>query len=118
MAVIILARNGRWHIFFPARLVHPPIDDNHIELVVVLQDLNLLERVPVDQDAVRVVARLDLAKLVGAHEEFGDAGSCGDDGFVGGEAEELGKVLEVACVGTMGCPGEAIVTALSIISRH
>lgn len=66
--------------------MHPSINDNNIQPVVILQDLNIRQRVAIDEDTIRVEARLDLAQFVLAHEELCDAGCGGYDGFVGGEA--------------------------------
>jgi len=46
---------------------------------------------------------------VAAHEQRGYARRGGDDGFVRGEVEELDEVLEVAGVGAVRGPGEAVV---------
>jgi hypothetical protein len=54
MLVVILASNRGRNILLPACFVYSAIDDNNVELVMILKDLNLAKRVPVDQDAVGV----------------------------------------------------------------
>lgn len=73
--------------------MHPPIDGNDVQLIVILQDGDVVQRVPINQNAVRVVPRLYLAKFVVAHQEGGDASGCGNDALVGGEPKELDKMF-------------------------
>ena len=96
--------------------MHAAVDHDDIQPGVILQDLDIGQRIAVDEDTVRVETRLDLAQFVLAHEEFGDAGCGGDDGFVWCEAEEIGEVGEVLCVCSVWCPGEAIISVLHSVN--
>ena len=79
---------------------------------MILQHINVFQRVPVHEDQIRVVANLDLAHLVGAEHQFGyPVGGC-DDGFVRREAHQRGEVGEVAGVGAVRGPGEAVVSTV------
>lgn len=90
--------------------MHAAVDHDDIQPGVILQDLDIRQRIAVNKDTVRVETPLDLAQLVLAHEGFGDTSCGGDDGFVWCEAEEVGEVGEVSGVCSVWCPGEAIVS--------
>lgn len=114
LSVPILYRHRcGWKVFLPSSLVNAAVDQDDVKLRVVLEDLNVIEGVAVDDDAVRVVAGLDLAELVLAHEQLGHTGRRGDDALVCSEAEQFLEVREVAGVGAVGGPGEAVVTGIS-----
>jgi len=115
MVSILSCHLRRRDILLPPGLVHAAVDQDDVELRMVLQDLDVGERVAVDDDAVRVVARFDLAELVLAHEQLGHAGRRGDDALVRGEAEQLLEVGEVAGVGAVGGPGEAVVPRILML---
>jgi hypothetical protein len=66
--------------------VHSSIEDDDIEFGVVLQDLNVRQRIAVDKDAVRVVSRQDFAQFFRV-EELGHARRGSDDTLMGREAE-------------------------------
>lgn len=87
--------------------MHPPIDHNHIQLIMVLQHANILQRIAIDKNTVRIIPGLDLAQLVLAHEQLRDARGGGDDALVRREAEIGVEVLEVAGVCAVRGPGEA-----------
>ena len=47
---------------------------------------------------------------MGLHKKFSDAVAGCNDCLVGGESKEIFEMAEIPGVGSMGCPGEAIVT--------
>ena len=49
---------------------------------------------------------------MGLHEKFSDAVTSCDDCLVGSESKEIFEMGEVPGVGSMGCPGEAIITKM------
>lgn len=105
MGVLVLACHGR------RRLVYPPVDHNDIQLVVVLQDRDVLQRVAVNEDAVPVEALLDLAQLLVAHEELGNACRRCDERLHGRESQQLDEVVEIARVRSVGRPCKSIVAS-------
>jgi hypothetical protein len=109
MLVVILASDRGRNILLPACYVYSAIDDNNVELVMILKNLNLVKRVPVDQDAVGVVPRGDLAELFGSHEQLGNAKGCSNDGFMGSKAEQILEVGKIAGVCAVRSPCEAII---------
>lgn len=109
MRIPILPHYRRRHILFPPRLMHSPINNHNIQLVMILQHSDILQRVPIYQYTVPVEPLLDFAQLVLAHHELGDTCCRGDERLHGREAEELDEVVEITSVGAVGGPGEAIV---------
>lgn len=109
MLIIVLASDRGRNILFSARFVYSAIDEDNIEFVMVLQNLNLLNWVPVYQDAVSIIAWCDLAELFGSHEELRNAESCGDDCFVSCKAEEILEVSQITGVCAVRSPSEAVV---------
>ena len=97
-------------VLAPGGLVHAAVDEDDAELAVVLQHGDVLQRVAVDQDAVGVVARLDLAQVAAAHHLRRHARRRRDDGLVRAEPQQLDEVLQVARVRAVRRPGEAVVT--------
>lgn len=92
MPIVILPSHGRSHVLLASGLVDPPIDHDDVDPVVVLEDFNLLQRIAVHKDTVRIIAFLDLTHLVRAHEERRHAVGRRDDGFVRGEAQQILEV--------------------------
>lgn len=78
---------------------------------MILQNLNILQRIPIHKNTVRIVPRLYLSQFVLSHEELRDTRCRRDDSFMWCEAKQLGEVLQVARVRAVWCPGEAIVSA-------
>jgi hypothetical protein len=110
MRIMILSRDWRSYVFLPPGLVHPSIDQDHVQPVVILQDADVLERVPINEDAVAVEPLLDPSELLLAHEELGDPGRRRDDGFHWGETEEVHEVREIPRVGAVRGPGKPVIT--------
>jgi hypothetical protein len=67
-----------------------------VQLVVVLQDRDVGERVTVDEQQVGQVAGLNLAQLVGLQHDLPAECGGGQDGFHGGEAEQLDGIRALA----------------------
>ena len=88
------------------------IDNDHIQLCMVLQNLKILQRISIHNRTVCVIPLLNLAHLMGLHEKFSDAVTSCDDCLVGSESKEIFEMGEVPGVGSMGCPGEAIITKM------
>lgn len=109
MRITILPNHSGRHVFHPSSLVYPSIDHDDIKLVMVLQDLDILQGVPINQDAVGEVPFLDLAKLVRAHTQLRDAGGRRNDGFHRREVEELHEVCEIPRISPVRRPREAVV---------
>ena len=57
-------------VFTSSGLMHPSIDTDDVEFVMVLQDFNVLQGIAIDKDAIREVADLDLAHFVGSHKQL------------------------------------------------
>ena len=96
MLIPILTRHGRRHKLLPPSLVHTSIDHDNVQLAMILQYGNVVDRVAVHKDQVRVVACLDLTHLIGAEHQFRDPVGCRDDGLVRGEAHQVLEVGEIA----------------------
>lgn len=110
-AILTLLTRNRWRkVFIPSCLMDAAVDKNDVQLRVVLEDFDLLERITVHKDTVSIIAGLDMPEFVLPHEELSDAGGGSNDGFVGCEAEEVLEVREVARVGAMRSPSVAVVT--------
>lgn len=89
--------------------MNPSIDDDDVQSIMVLKDGNVLQRIPVDKDAIGVVSRLDLPKLVTPHQEGSNASGCSDDALVGGKTEKLDEMFKIASICSMGRPGKTVV---------
>ena len=97
--------------------MNSPIDHNHIEAVMVLENSNILQWISIHQDAVSVVVWLDFTEFMLLHEKFGNASSGGNDGLHWSVLEQFHEVLQVSGVSSMRRPGKTVVTT-SIISEH
>lgn len=70
------------YIFPAPSLMYSPIHYDDIQSVVILQYRDVFQRIPVDENAICVVARLNLAELMSSHHEGSNTGSGGDDALV------------------------------------
>jgi len=102
-------------ILFPPRLMQPPINHNNIQPVMILQNLNILQRIPIHKNTVRIVPWLYLSQFMLAHEKLRDTRCRRDDSFMRREAKQLGEMRKVTRVCTMWCPSEAVVSARLLI---
>lgn len=92
----MLIRPLAWpNVFFAACLVHSPIDDDDIQPGVFLKNFDVVQGPAIDEDAVGIIANLDLAHFVGSHEQFRHAVRGGDERLVGGEPKKFLKVSKV-----------------------
>lgn len=89
------------------------IDDNNIELVVILQDRDVLQGIAVYKDAVGIVSRLNLPKLVAPHQECSNSSGRGDDTLVRGETEQVDEMFKITRIGSVRRPRKAVVTNAS-----
>ena len=89
--------------------MNSPVYHNDIELIVVLQDFNVLERITIHKDTVGVIAWRNLTELFRAHEQFRNTNGRSNYGFMRSEAEEILEVCEIASVSAVGRPGETCV---------
>jgi hypothetical protein len=110
MLVVVLASDRGRNVLLLACFVYSAIDENNVELLMILKDLNLVKRVPVDQDAVSIVPRGYLAELLGSHEQLSNAKGCSNDGFMSSKAEQIFEVSKIAGVCAMRSPCKAIIT--------
>jgi hypothetical protein len=92
-------------------LVQTPVLHDDEERVLPLQELDVGERIAVDEEEIGEVAGLDLAELAGtAHDLAAEAGG-GDERLHGSEAEHVDEEEQIARVGAVRVPGEAVVAA-------
>lgn len=77
----------------PPSFMNSSIYHDDIQPGMILKDCDIVQRFPIDKDTVCKVASLDLAHLVRAHKQFGDAIRSRDDRLVGSETQQLGEVL-------------------------
>ena len=96
---------------FGAILVQVAIDDDGMDVLGVLEEGNFLQRVAVDEDDVGVVAREDLAQDVRVAHDLAAEGGGGEDALHGRVAEHVDEMGQVARVGAVRGPGEAVVAA-------
>lgn len=68
MTVPVVPGHRRGYKLLPTRLVHAAIDADDVKLVVVLQNRDVFQWVPTDQNTVREVARSSLAQLMATHQ--------------------------------------------------
>lgn len=61
----VLCRND---ILFDLCLMNPAIDYDDIKTIMILKDCYILQRIPIDNYAVCIVADFDLAHFVRTHE--------------------------------------------------
>ena len=92
-------------------LVERAVLHDRVDLVVVLQDGDVGERVAVDENEVGEEAGLDLAEVVGPEHDLAAELGGREDGLHRREPEPLDEVLEVAGVRPVRGPGEAVVAA-------
>ena len=96
--------------------MNSPIDHDHIEAVMVLENSNILQWISIHQDAVSVVAWLDFTEFMLLHKKFGNT-SCGrNNGLHWSVLEQFREVLQVSGICSMRRPGKTVVTP-SIISE-
>ena len=81
------------------------------ERVLPLQELDVGERIAVDEEEIGEVAGLDLAELSGAAHDFPAQAGGGHERLHGSEAEHVDEKKEIARVGAVRVPGEAVVAA-------
>ena len=101
---------GRDYIFLPTGFVNAAVDDDNVEQVMLLQNCDVLQGLPVHHNTVGVVSFFNLAHLVGTHEQLCNPIRCRDDGLMGCESKALHEVGEITGIGTMWCPSKAIVS--------
>lgn len=89
--------------------MNPSIDDDDVQFIMVLKDGNVLKRISVDKDAIGVVSRLNLPKLVTPHQEGSNASGGSNNALVGGETEELDEMFEIASICSVWRPGKTVV---------
>src|SRR6266436_366110 len=93
------------------RLVQTAVLHDDEERVLALQELDVGERIAVDEEEIGEVAGLDLAELLGAAHDLAAEAGGGDERLHGGEAEHVDEEEKIARVGTVRVPGEAVVAA-------
>lgn len=72
--------------------MHSPINNNDIQPIMILQSLNILQRIPLHKNTVRIVPWLYFPQFMFPHEEFRDTRCGRDDSLMWREAQQLGKV--------------------------
>src|SRR5882724_6689531 len=93
------------------RLVQTAVLHDDEERVLPLQELDVGERIAVDKEEIGEVAGLDLAELLGAAHDLAAEAGGGDERLHGAEAEHVDEEEEIARVGAVRVPGEAVVAA-------
>jgi uncharacterized membrane protein len=89
--------------------VNPSIDDDDVQFIMILKNGNILQRISVDKDAIGVVSRLNLPKLVAPHQEGSNASRGSNNALVRGETEELDEMFKIASICSVWRPGKTVV---------
>jgi hypothetical protein len=71
-----------------------------------------LQGIPIDKDAVCVVSRLDLTKLVAPHQKGSNTSGGSYDTLVRGETEKLDEMFKIASICSVWRPRKTVVTVL------
>ena len=96
--------------FCVSRFMHSSIYQDHVELVVILQNSDVLQRISINQYQICEIARLDLAQLVFSHEKLRNTCGSSDDRLHWCELEQLHEMLQITGIGAVGCPCKSVIT--------
>jgi hypothetical protein len=89
--------------------VNSSIDDDDVQFIMILKNGNVLQRISVDKNAIGIVSRLNLPKLVAPHQERSNASGGSNNALVGGKTEELDEMFKIASICSVWRPGETVV---------
>lgn len=74
---------------------------------MILQDLDVIQWLPVNKNTISKISGLDLPHLVATHKQLGNAERGRNESLMRREPEKLAEVRQITRIRTVRCPCES-----------